>query len=515
MFWLDRDEGLMARVRNDAEAKDILKILRGHLRSLSLDKAVNPDLDLVVEHFHMFIIDLLKETPRPTVKLLTESAKLAFDDVPFAECRLWAQRICESITHCRNKRSQSTSGKKLPDAVRLVVKVIAGQATMGEKLIEKARHLQRSSPVKATKPAPAEKPVLLQQGTQKAKAAQPQQLSACVRQLFTRDGRTRHEAQQSISTSAPSSAKPHLPVERIQDSLSSSSANCLSPSPSPAPAMGKAQCNARSSIFAALGVTEPECCYLSSQDDEQCNSQPSVSNVDTKRNASSSASTSSVSKSASASTEPKSAYKEYVDSSTFTLVRLHVDQRIDKARMEAGPLGFLIGYFGTDATGIQTEIPNLMLGLQSTPVLKRPAAKDANPKRKKQKKLASDSEDAADADPLCEVASKSSGSSEHEPGEPNVQGIAEGAHDAHDEKPQYLKYKYTHAQKGNIRAYVQGLETETNKWKLLAEVSQKQSLAYLSVISDVHQQCIDMQLDKPSTKALATRLLTTDRYVHK
>lgn len=518
MFWLDQDEGLMARVRNDAEAKDLLKILRGHLRSLSLDKAVQTDLDLVVEHFHLFILDVLKETPRPTVKLLTEAAHLAFDDVPVSECKLWSQRICEAISHCRTKRKQCTSGKRLPQSVSLIVQLMATQATLGEQLFEKARLLQHNSPSKSTKPARGYMNLLQEKAAPAAPAAtaapaSPAAMAAQAQQLAPGSLR-----RQSRSPSAPTSA-----VVQVEDSFSSNSTTCMSTSapasaktmsPSPSPAL--AVCRTRAAIFAAMGVVEPECYYLSSQDDE-CMSQPSLSNVEPTHQASSSASTSNVPKSASASTEPKSAdkYKEYVDSSTFTLIRLHTDQRIEKARMVAGPLGFLTAHFGTDATGIQTEIPNLMLGLQSTTVLKRPAAKQAKPRSKKQKKLVSDSEDAVDADDECAVASESSASSEHEPVEPTVQAIAEDANDTHDATPQYSKYRYVHAQTGNVRAYVQGFETETKKWKLLAEVSKRQSIAYLSVISDVHQQCIDMQLDKTSTKALATRLLTTDRYVHK
>jgi hypothetical protein len=153
---------LMARIKNDAQPEDIIKAIRGNCKDMRLDKAVTASLDAVTEHFGAMMIDILDVTLRPTSKLLKSACQMVFSCQP-DEAQLWADRIAAAFQYCRSKIQHATTGTRLCDAVKRVgrkIQLLKGQeATLAEKLMQKARKLQRaaSSPSKAVPETPAVK----------------------------------------------------------------------------------------------------------------------------------------------------------------------------------------------------------------------------------------------------------------------------------------------------------------------------------------------------------------------
>ncbi|CAE7817440.1 unnamed protein product [Symbiodinium sp. CCMP2592] len=154
LFWLQRPPVEMARARNEASAKDIKKVLKGNgfADAPKPDQYMNLSLDEVVAEYKVLILDVLKETSRPTVKVLLAGCMSLFPESSRELCKPWCEKLVNAVCHCRSKRS-CTSGKKLPPAVREVVMFLKG---MGGSV---AREVSRSSfSSSASKPAASPRP---------------------------------------------------------------------------------------------------------------------------------------------------------------------------------------------------------------------------------------------------------------------------------------------------------------------------------------------------------------------
>mmetsp|Transcript_32878 Transcript_32878/g.76785 ORF Transcript_32878/g.76785 Transcript_32878/m.76785 type:complete len:153 (+) Transcript_32878:111-569(+) len=82
-------------------------------------------LDETVAEYKVLILDLLKETSRPTVKVLLAGCLSLFPEASRDFCKPWCEKLVNAISHCRSKRS-CTSGKKRAPAVYEVVMFLKG-----------------------------------------------------------------------------------------------------------------------------------------------------------------------------------------------------------------------------------------------------------------------------------------------------------------------------------------------------------------------------------------------------
>jgi hypothetical protein len=340
-MWSADPEALMATVKCDAEPSDMLKAFRGNRTCLRLQQAVQANMDSVVEAFCGLLFDVIKITPRPTAKLFQQSACMAWPETNLDEARLWGQRLAASVSYCRNKFHGSTSGAKLSPAVykigRLLSEIAQQDATMGQKLMAKARKLQRehSSPKLPVK-SPSSSSSLQ---TGKAVVQEPPSKADKVKAAQCAIAK-QPEAQQLVV------AKP-VPKDYKDTPMASSA----------------------SSVCSLFGFSEK---YVASA---------GVTDVDdgdiiiSSQNSSSSSSSNSEEPAATSSIVP---FKQYMDSAMKTLVRVFADGSKVAATTRAGPAGFLLARFSEEAE-IVTEIPNIIAVM---PVMKKPAASNRASKKR-------------------------------------------------------------------------------------------------------------------------------------
>ena len=105
----------MSRAKNDASARDILKVLKANgLQHLpKAETYAHLNVEDMIEKNKELLMDILKETQRPTCKVLQAGCVL---DCTKDMCKGWYDKLVHCISYCRSKRSAS-SGKKLPEAV--------------------------------------------------------------------------------------------------------------------------------------------------------------------------------------------------------------------------------------------------------------------------------------------------------------------------------------------------------------------------------------------------------------
>ncbi|CAE7566233.1 unnamed protein product, partial [Symbiodinium pilosum] len=108
----------MSRAKNDASARDILKVLKANgLQHLpKAETYAHLNVEDMIEKNKELLMDILKETQRPTCKVLQAGCVLHFPDCTKDMCKGWCDKLVHCISYCRSKRSAS-SGKKLPEAV--------------------------------------------------------------------------------------------------------------------------------------------------------------------------------------------------------------------------------------------------------------------------------------------------------------------------------------------------------------------------------------------------------------
>ena len=114
---------MSSRVKNTASAADVAKVLRGSMASLRDDKFASADMNFIIEQNSETLVDLLKLTQRPTAKLVADGARLAFN-CEASSGKLFGERMAAAVSHCRTKKNQMTTGKKLPDSLLKVIKAL-------------------------------------------------------------------------------------------------------------------------------------------------------------------------------------------------------------------------------------------------------------------------------------------------------------------------------------------------------------------------------------------------------
>ena len=87
-------------------------------------KYLESDPEVIVENYEGLISDLLVRTTRPTKCVLAAAARKAWLNVKQTEGNMWAERIAKAVSHCYNKRLQSSTGVRLKPSVRRVMATI-------------------------------------------------------------------------------------------------------------------------------------------------------------------------------------------------------------------------------------------------------------------------------------------------------------------------------------------------------------------------------------------------------
>jgi len=111
----------MQRAANSASVNDIVLILRGVLpNGPDMRKMADTNVDFIVDEYYDVVIALLKATPRPLSSSLKDAATLAWK-IDGGVADTFAYKISQAVAHCRPKKKQSTSGKKLSRGTHKVV----------------------------------------------------------------------------------------------------------------------------------------------------------------------------------------------------------------------------------------------------------------------------------------------------------------------------------------------------------------------------------------------------------
>jgi hypothetical protein len=111
------------RVKNSASAGDVAKVLRGSMATLRDEKFASADMNFIIEQNCETLVDLLKLTSRPTAKLVADGARLAFN-CELSSGKLFGERMAAAVSHCRTKKNQMTTGKKLPASLLKVISAL-------------------------------------------------------------------------------------------------------------------------------------------------------------------------------------------------------------------------------------------------------------------------------------------------------------------------------------------------------------------------------------------------------
>lgn len=129
------------RPRNEVGLSEYSKILRGAVRRWSIEDFMVAGHDAIANNYDEFLCDLLKATPRPTKKLMSQAARDVFA-ASQEEARLWADRMAACIHHIRNKKRSITSGKKTGSAVLRIAAALGAHPQNGSLFKGTARALK-------------------------------------------------------------------------------------------------------------------------------------------------------------------------------------------------------------------------------------------------------------------------------------------------------------------------------------------------------------------------------------
>ena len=116
-------QAMALRVKNDASPEDAARVLRGHMACIDSITLTMP-LDVVISRYNAMLVDLLQKTQRPTVRLLSSAATIAFG-ADRSEAKMFAQLVCEAVAFARRRGRSATTGKKVGNHILDVYKAMA------------------------------------------------------------------------------------------------------------------------------------------------------------------------------------------------------------------------------------------------------------------------------------------------------------------------------------------------------------------------------------------------------
>ena len=147
----------MARSRNTASPLDLAKCFRANLHDLNPALFAGKSADEICETFGEVMHDILYQTSRPVKSVLEAAASIAFENNSKDECHIFCDRLMAGFAHCRDKKSQCTSMKKLTPAVRKIVEVMnkVADQQLASSLVQKETRFKFPEKRKAVSPAAA------------------------------------------------------------------------------------------------------------------------------------------------------------------------------------------------------------------------------------------------------------------------------------------------------------------------------------------------------------------------
>ena len=130
------------RRKNTATAVEVQHLLKAGLPE-GLGKGVTfpSENEVFCEQKELLLRELLLTTPRVTAKLVSAACLLAFQDADSNVVQNFTVRCVASCQFLYNKKNQSSSGKKLPPAIRRLVTVLKPAAGRAVALPVKAKQM--------------------------------------------------------------------------------------------------------------------------------------------------------------------------------------------------------------------------------------------------------------------------------------------------------------------------------------------------------------------------------------
>ena len=127
------------RVKNEANAKDVMKVIRVCYRSLAFATFNMPEFEKVVQNHIEFIRQVLQLARKLNEKLLEAAGFLVFPDQQ-ATVTLFAAQICRAVSMCRQKKGKVTTGSRQLPEVLAVIKLLEGEPSpvSAEKLAKRS-----------------------------------------------------------------------------------------------------------------------------------------------------------------------------------------------------------------------------------------------------------------------------------------------------------------------------------------------------------------------------------------
>lgn len=113
----------------------------------------------VVDAYESFLGEMLTLSTRPTKTWICKACFLCFPSGDKGLFNSFADRMCQVASFCFSKRLESTSGKKLSNPLKRLLKIIAGQeetcpASLGSSLFERSKRQLAKRKSEASTPSP-------------------------------------------------------------------------------------------------------------------------------------------------------------------------------------------------------------------------------------------------------------------------------------------------------------------------------------------------------------------------
>lgn len=402
------------------------KVLRAELpKGLQPDSYLNADPSETCDSLHGLLISLLRLTPRVNKTILQSAVTSAFPKQA-SEAASFALHVTAAISYCRQVEKSTSTGKKLSDGVKKVVKWLA-----------------RNKASKGLPQPPSSWGGLGKQAERQQEMQQKQQSPPPRSSIAQRLRRRALEKQRSEASSpgakaqSPEPPSPPSPKRAKQTPASSSTAT-------------------RAEVFALYGLstqqTKAKACKLPVDSD--------VLSI------------------ASSPEAPKGqqVQLEFVDSSKAALVRIMQDgSKVEAEMFPCVETGFLKAKFPGESKLIETEIPNLM---KVKTLQKKPAASQKPGKGQKRKRNQKSKKPKHEEEEDEEAEHEESGEDEEaEDAEEDAGAAAENEDEAEEEieatkKPdnfwfQSKTWSKMKAEFYSEKSYIRVLDPETNKLKLV------------------------------------------------
>jgi len=135
---------MASRARNDCDAPRMTKVIRGAVSGIDMKVIAAPDPEIILETYSDLIVDILDVTSRPTRALLAQAVKAAFPHMASGEVSLFANQMTNTVSYCRKKLHNMTSGVRATPHCSDVLQALRLQAST-QKLARGAEKIVKGS----------------------------------------------------------------------------------------------------------------------------------------------------------------------------------------------------------------------------------------------------------------------------------------------------------------------------------------------------------------------------------